>query len=59
MLGQTCYKEFYENAQMEYQEVKRFIARRHSDFDFLGLRNPWNSLLSNYLLRSAPQSLSL
>ena len=21
MLGQTCYKEFYENRQMEYQEV--------------------------------------
>jgi hypothetical protein len=22
MLGQTCYKEFYENDQMAYQEVK-------------------------------------
>jgi hypothetical protein len=24
MLGQTCYKEFYENNQMEYQEVLSF-----------------------------------
>jgi hypothetical protein len=25
MLGQTCYKEFYENPAMEYQEVPQLL----------------------------------
>ena len=28
MLGQTCYKEFYENDQMAYQEVNQFIVQK-------------------------------
>ena len=38
MLGQTCYKEFYESKHMEYQEV---ILSSHQSLTYLGIRHSW------------------
>src|SRR5947207_4579172 len=54
MLGQTCYKEFYENVEMEYQEVSLYF---HSNLINPGIRNTRQSLFNNDLLRQTSQYL--
>ena len=54
MLGQTCYSEFYENNQMEYQEVHtlNFIPFLPKILNvMLGICYPRQSLINNHLLR--------
>src|SRR5204863_3182555 len=70
MLGQTCYKDFYNNPNMPYQEVSpsppllpfcfslSFLFVTYcADFG-LGIRHSWTSLRNNNLLCQTPQLLS-
>ena len=58
MLGQVCYKDFYENPNMEYQEV----SSCYTVFDHVwrvGFRNSWKSFINHNLLLQIPQPISL
>ena len=52
MLGQVCYKDFYENPDMEYQEVLSLSPLYMSDL--LGIRDAWKSLIDHDLLLQIP-----
>ena len=59
MLGQTCYPEFYENNQMNYQEVffspSLFPPENNTESGVvLGIRYSWQSFVNNYLLCAPP-----
>src|SRR5271170_5922163 len=47
MLGQVCYKDFYERDWMEYQEVPNFKPSQPSltRFPCAGIRTSWKSLV--------------
>lgn len=59
MLGQVCHKDFYENHDMEYQEVSLYLLRSSlTCLCILGVRNSWQSFIDHNLLLQISQRIS-
>jgi hypothetical protein len=58
MLGQVCYKDFYERDEMEYQEVNHLTCSIPL-LTRAGVRPSWESFISHDLLLQIPKPVSL
>jgi hypothetical protein len=57
MLGQVCYKDFYERDEMEYQEVSILIFYKVDVFLYSGIRTSRKSFISHDLLLQVSKSI--